>query len=292
MAEGVSGFPGVTKRSLGILNERRRRLIVSILLSALCVAWIYPLVWMVSAAFTPNDEFFGGHGLFPSNPTLENFGRAWDGANMGRYFFNTLFVTVGSVVITTVSAALMGYALGRRAFPGRAAVFALMIFTLFVPQGYTIIPVFELLSHVGLSQSLVGLMFATCGHSIVIFTLLFAGYFGQIPKELEEASRMDGVGPVRTFLYVMLPLARPIVVTVIVMQTLHAWNDFLLPLVVTLANADLRTLSVGIYSFKGENFIDWSGMMAASTISIVPVVVLFLLLQRYFINGLAGAVKG
>lgn len=292
MADSVIESRSAAPFSAGLLNARRRRIITSIALSAICVVWIYPLVWMVSAALTPNDDFLGAQSLIPAHPTLDNFGRAWDGANMGRYFFNTLFVTVGSVTITTISAALMGYALGRRSFPGRAAVFGLMLFTLFVPQGYTIIPVFELLSHVGLGQSLWGLMFATCGHSIVIFTLLFAGYFGQIPKELEEASRMDGVGPMKTFLYVMLPLSRPIVVTVIVMQTLHAWNDFLLPLVVTLANADLRTLSVGIYSFKGENFIDWGGMTAASTISIVPVVVLFLMLQRYFINGLAGAVKG
>ena len=103
---------------------------------------------------------------------------------------------------------------------------------------------------------------------------------------------MDGVGPVKTFWYVMLPLSKPIIVTVIVMQTLQAWNDFLLPLVITLANPAIRTLSVGIYSFRGEHFIDWGGMTAASAIAIVPVIVLFLFLQRYFIDGLAGAVKG
>jgi ABC-type glycerol-3-phosphate transport system permease component len=90
----------------------------------------------------------------------------------------------------------------------------------------------------------------------------------------------------------MLPLAKPIVVTVVVMQSLQAWNDFLLPLVITLANPAMRTLSVGIYSFKGEHFVDWGGMMAASTIAIGPIVLLFLFLQRYFIDGLAGAVKG
>ena len=172
------------------------------------------------------------------------------------------------------------------------AIFGLMIFTLFIPQGYTIIPIIQLLSTLGISQSLWGLMIATCGHSIVIFTLLFAGYFTQVPKELEEASRMDGVGPVKTFWYVMLPLSKPIIVTVVVLQSLQAWNDFLLPLVVTLANPEIRTLSVGIYSFKGEHVVDWGGMTAASTIAIVPIIILFLLLQRYFIDGLAGAVKG
>jgi len=271
---------------------KRKRLFTSIILAAFCAVWVYPLLWMFAASFKPNSELFQGTGLIPNSPTFENYGRAWVEANIQKYFFNTLFVAVGSVVITTISSAMLGYVLGRRPLPGKAAIFGLMIFTLFIPQGYTIIPIIQLLSTLGIGQSLWGLMIATCGNSIVIFTLLFAGYFTQVPKELEEASRMDGVGPVRTFWYVMLPLSKPIIVTVVVLQSLQAWNDFLLPLVVTLANPEMRTLSVGIYSFKGEHFVDWGGMTAASTIAIVPIIILFLLLQRYFIDGLAGAVKG
>lgn len=275
-----------------LLAPKTRRLLVSMLLAALCCLWVYPLLWMVSASLKPNAAIFANEGLIPAQPTLDNYARAWTEANMGRYFFNTLFVTVGSVVLVTIAASMMGYVLGRRRFPGRGAIFALLLLTLFMPQGYTIIPTVQLLTTLGLGQSLSGVMLATSGGSFVIFVLLFAGYFSQLPDELEEAARMDGVGFVPTFWFVMLPLARPVVVTVVVMQTLHAWNDFLLPLVVTLANPAIRTLSVGVYAFKGENFVDWGGMTAASTITIVPVVVLFLLLQRYFIDGLAGAVKG
>ena len=273
-------------------TSKRKRLITSIFLAAFCAVWVYPLIWMFAASFKPNSELFQGTGLIPNAPTFDNYERAWVEARIQKYFFNTLFVAVGSVIITTFSSALLGYVLGRRPLPGKVAIFGLMIFTLFIPQGYTIIPIIQLLSTLGISQSLWGLMIATCGHSIVIFTLLFAGYFTQVPKELEEASRMDGVGPVKTFWYVMLPLSKPIIVTVVVLQSLQAWNDFLLPLVVTLANPEIRTLSVGIYSFKGEHVVDWGGMTAASTIAIVPIIILFLLLQRYFIDGLAGAVKG
>ncbi|WP_226781709.1 carbohydrate ABC transporter permease [Oceaniglobus trochenteri] len=280
------------RRRPSLLSPRRRRLVVSILLAALCAAWIYPMLWMVSASLKTNAAIFADPGLIPSEPTIENYFRAWTEARIGAYFFNTLFVTIGSVIIVTVAAAMMGYVLGRRQFPGRGLIFGLLVFTLFVPQGYTIIPVLGLLSAVGLGQSLWGVMLATCGGSFVIFVMLFAGYFNQMPDELEEAARMDGVGMVKTFWFVMLPLSQPIIVTVIVMQTLYAWNDFLLPLVVTLANPAIRTLSVGVYAFKGENFVDWGGMTAASTISILPVVILFLFLQRYFIAGLAGAVKG
>ena len=279
-------------RREGFLTPRRKRLITSVVLAIVCAVWVYPLLWMIAASFKPNSELFQGTGLIPDNPTLENYTRAWTQANIQRYFFNTLFVTVGSVLVTVISTALMGYVLGRRPLPGKYLIFGLMVFTLFLPQGYTIIPVFELLTDLGLGQSLWGLMLATCGHNIVIFTLLFAGYFSQMPKDLEEAARMDGVGPVKTFWYVMLPLSKPIIVTVVVMQTLQAWNDFLLPLVITLANPAMRTLSVGIYAFKGEHFVDWGGMTAASTIAILPVVLIFLFLQRYFVDGLAGAVKG
>ena len=285
-------YPDTQMNARFSISPKLRMQIVSIVLALVCCIWIYPLLWMVAASLKDNSELFANTGFFPQSPTFDNYVRAWRDANMSRYFFNTVFVTGLSVVIVSISSAMMGYVLGRRKFPGRKAIFGLMIFTLFVPQGYTIIPVFELLSFLGLSQSLWGLVIATSGGSFVIFVLLFAGYFSQMPNELEEAAKMDGVGFVKTFLFVMLPLSRPIVVTVVVLQTLHAWNDFLLPLVITLANPEMRTLSVGVYAFKGENFVDWGGMTAAATITIIPIVLLFLFLQRYFIDGLAGAVKG
>ncbi len=288
----VDTLDGVRAERRPFITPQRRVWLVSILLAAICCVWVYPLVWMVSASLKTNGEIFGNTGLIPANPNFDNYVRAWNEAHISNYFFNTLFVTIGSVVIVTVASAMMGYVLGRRKFYGRTLIFGLLVFTLFVPQGYTIIPVFEMLSMLGLSQSLWGLVLATSGGSFVIFVLLFAGYFSQMPNELEEAAKMDGVGFVRTFIFVMLPLSRPIIVTVIVMQTLYAWNDFLLPLVVTLANPAIRTLSVGVYAFKGENFVDWGGMTAASAITILPIIILFLLLQRYFIDGLAGAVKG
>lgn len=275
-----------------LITPRRRRWLISVALAVVCWFWVYPLVWMVAASLKTNAMIFANEGLIPSQPTFENFVRAWNQAHIGSYFFNTLFVTVGSVILVTIATAMMGYVLGRRSFPGRRLIFGLMLFTLFVPQGYTIIPIFELLTRLQLGQSLWGVMLATSGGSLVIFVLLFAGYFSQMPDELEEAAKLDGVGFVKTFWFVMLPLSKPIIVTVVVMQTLYAWNDFLLPLVVTLANPAIRTLSVGVYAFKGENFVDWGGMTAASAISILPVVILFLFLQRYFIDGLAGAVKG
>lgn len=270
----------------------RRVAFMSLGLTLICLVWIYPFLWMLSTSLKSNSEIFSNPGLIPKTFAWENYTRAWVDANMGRYFLNTLFVTVGSVIIVTSCTAMLGYVLGRFKFPGRTPLFLAFVATVFVPQGFTIIPVFELLSALGLSSNLVGLTLATSGHAMVIFVVLFAGYFSQLPGELEDAARVDGVSSLQIFWYVMLPLAKPMVVTVIIMQILHAWNDFLLPLVITLANPAIRTLSVGIFAFKGEQTIDWTGMAAAASISILPIVVLFIILQRYFISGLSGAVKG
>ena len=247
---------------------------------------------MVSAALKTNDEIFrAGTNLFPKALIVENFERAWVQANISQYFINTVIIAVGSVLLVLVTTSMMGYVLGRYRFPGRRLVVSIFVATVFLPKGYTIIPVFDLIHSLGLNGTLTGVILAQSGGAHVIFILLFAGYFGQLPKELEEAAIVDGAGFLRVFLQIMLPLAKPVIATVVIMQLIASWNDFLLPLVLTLPTPELRTLSVGMYAFRGEYFIDWSGMAAAATISIIPIILVFLAMQRYFIEGIAGAVK-
>ncbi len=272
-------------------GNRPRLIITTLVLLPICFVWIYPFLWTVSAALKSNGEIFAGLGLIPKSLEWSNFPRAWTQANIGRYFINTVIITASSVLIVVVTTSMMGYVLGRYRFPGKRIVVGILVATVFLPQGYTIIPVFELINGLGLSGSLLGVILGTSGGSPIIFILLFTGYFSRLPGELEEAAIIDGAGFFRVFWQVMLPLAKPIIATVAIMQTLHAWNDFLLPLVLTLARPDLRTLAVGIYAFRGEFFVDWGGMAAAATISILPIIVLFLFMQRYFVEGIAGAVK-
>ena len=269
-----------------------RYLVISIVFLIFSFVWIYPLLWVLSASLKTDFEIWSGLGLIPDRLVWENFERAWIGANMGRYFFNTLIITVVSVIIVVITTGMFGYVIGRYSFPGKKILIGILISTIFIPQGYTIIPVFDLLSDLNLSKNLLGLIIATAGASPVIYILLFAGYFSRIPVELEEAAKMDGAGFFRIFVLIMLPLTKPVVATVSILQVLHAWNDFLLPVVITLGNPDIRTLSVGVYAFKGEYFIDWSGMAAASVITILPIIVLFLFMQKYFVEGVQGAVKG
>ena len=268
-----------------------REAITHLVLLPICFFWVYPFLWMVSASFKTQQEIYAGLNLLPESLLWENFERAWNVANMGRYFVNTTIITVGSIAIVLVSVSLMGYVLGRYQFPGKKIVITIFALTIFLPEGYTIIPIVELLQQLQLTNTLAGVTLAQSGGAHVVMVLLFAGYFAQLPKELEEAAVVDGAGFFRVFLEIMLPLAKPVVATTIILQFMASWNAFLQPLVLTLSRPDLRTLAVGMYAFRGEYSTDWSGMAAAATISLAPIVITFLLLQRYFIEGIAGSVK-
>lgn len=272
-------------------KNRIREIVVAVVLIPVCLIWIYPFLWLLSASVKSNAQVFSGLNLFTHVVQLGNYVRAWNQANVGRYFVNTLLITAGSIVITLVCVALMGYVLGRYSFRGKRIVAGLLAAAIFLPEGYTIIPTLDLLNKLHLESSLWGLTLAESGGIQVMMILLFAGYFNQLPKELEEAAIVDGAGFFRVFWQIFLPLTKPVIATCVILQFMHAWNDFLLPLVVTLNKPDLRTLSVGIYSFQGQYFTDYSGMAAASVIGLAPIIILFLVLQKYFVEGIAGAVK-
>jgi len=254
--------------------------------------WVYPFLWMVSASLKdPLEIFASGLQLIPDSLIWENYQRAWTDARFGQYLANTVIVTVATVVLVVVRCAMAGYVLGRYGFRGKKIVMGVLVATLFVPTGYTIIPVVDISNKLGLLNSLTGMIIALAGGPHVAGILLYAGYFRGLPKELEEAAVMDGAGFLSVFFRVMLPLANPVTATVTLLTFMATWNAFFLPLVFTFSRPDLRTLSVGMLAFVGEDSIDWSGMAAAAVISLLPIVALFIFLQRYFVEGIAGAVK-
>lgn len=267
------------------------RALTTAILTPITLIWIYPFLWMVSGAFKTNTEIFSGPGLIPSSLSWDNFNRAWYTADVGRNFVNTAIISVSAVLIVLVTTSMMGYALGRYRFRGRMVIIAAFTATVFIPEGYTIIPIFQLVNTLHLNNTLLGVILAEAGGAHVLFILLFAGYFSQLPNELEESAIIDGAGFFRVFWTIMLPLAKPVLATATVLQFMASWNSFFLPLVLTLSKPELRTLGVGMYAFQGEFFTDWTGMAAAATISQIPIILLFLVLQRYFVEGIAGAVK-
>ena len=284
---------------IAVRTDRQRRMlyrlpwwIAAICLVGIAVLWIFPFLWMLSASLKDNMEMFaGGLKLWPSKFVWDNYARAWNDAHFGRYLVNTVVVTAFTVVIVTIRCATAGYVLARYRFRGSKLFLGVLIATLFVPTGYTIIPVVKISMQLHLIDSLGGMILALSGGAYVSAILIYYGYFRQIPRELEEAAVVDGAGFVRTFFSVMLPLAMPVTATVAVLTFITTWNAFFLPLVFTFSRPDLRTVSVGMQAFVGETATDWTGMAAAGVISIVPVVVLFIFLQRYFVEGISGAVK-
>ena len=263
-----------------------------LVLAVICAFWVYPFLWVVSASLKGSLEIFtAGLRLVPEEWRWENYRRAWVDAGFARYTLNSVAVTVGTVVIVVVRCALAGYVIARYNFIGKRPIVAILLITLFVPTGYTIIPVVELSEELNLLNSRLGMILALSGGGQVAAILLYAGYFSRIPRELEDAAVVDGAGFLEIFRSVMLPLAGPVTATVSVLTFLSAWNNFFVPLVFTFSRPDLRTLSVGTLAFRGEHSTDWSGLAAAATISLIPVVLLFMFLQRYFIEGVAGAVK-
>lgn len=262
-------------------------------LAGVCFVWIYPFLWMVSASFKSQNEFFEkGLHLLPSAWSTENFERAWHAGRFESYFFNSVAVTLAVIVIVLLITSACGYALGRYSFPGKRFVLAILGASMFVPLEFSVIPIFQLIKDMGLMNTLSGVILAESGGGHVLFVLLFASFFAQVPKELEEAAVMDGSGFVRTYVSVILPLSKPIIGSVVIMQFIWTWNSFLLPLVLTLSSPELRTLAVGLYALRGENIVDWTGIAAGGTIALAPIIVVFICLQSYFVNGIAGAVKG
>ena len=193
------------------------------------------------------------------------------GLERGRiasYFVNSVLITAGTVLLVVVRSALAGYVLGRYDFPGKKLLIGVFLVTFFLPEGYTIIPVTQLTDQLGLLNTHAGVILGLGAGGQIASTLLYAGYFRGLPKELEESAKLDGAGPFRTFFQIMMPMAWPITATVVILTFLFAWNTYLLPLVFTLSEPDLRTLAIGMTVFVGEYGHDWSGMAAAAVISL------------------------
>ena len=268
------------------------RSIVYVLLSVVALIWIYPFIWMITASLKTQDEFFAsGLSLIPKSLNLENYVRAWNNANFGVYFKNSIIVTVSVVVIVLLATSAAGYVMGRYAFVGKKLIMGIFMASITIPLVFTVIPIYELLKEMGLEQNLLGLILAEAGGGHVIFLMLFSSFYGGIPKELEEAATIDGSGFLKTYSSIMFPLAKPIMATVVIMQFIWTWNSFLLPLIVTLSRPELRTLAVGLYALRGENVVDWTGIAAGACIAVLPIILIFICLQRYFVDGVAGAVK-
>lgn len=253
--------------------------------------WTAPFLIMLLIAFSSkNTNSFVE--LLSDNPlTLHNFITAWQEAEFSRYFINTVIITVVSVLIVLMVTALSGYIMGYFDFKGKKLISAVMMISMGIPTIFFTIPVYQILRMLNCDTSLIGMILAEVGGGHVIFILLFSRFFFSIPGALRESALLDGANEFEVFFKIMFPLATPMIGTVVITQSIWTWNSFLYPLILSVNKPEIRTLSVGLYSFQGENVVEWGNIAAGACITILPMFVLFVMFQRSFIQGISGAVK-
>jgi raffinose/stachyose/melibiose transport system permease protein len=294
MAVAAPATPVVGRpRRRGPLRQSLRLNLITVpLLLVVCFFWGYPLLWVVSTAFkTQMGAFTAGASLMPQRYDFGNFIRAWVDAGFSQYFTNTVIYSVSATLVELTKSALCGYVLARYRFPGRDLLYRLILLTLFVPVASIIIPQFVLVENLGLLNSRLGVILAMSGGAGALYVLFFTSFFETLPQDLFDAAQVDGANFFQMF-WLMLPLARPVIAVVVIFQFLHSWNDFVIPLVFTLGQPDLQNLAVGMLHFHGAHPHNSPEFAAGMMISFVPVLIVFLLFQSYFVRGLAGAVKG
>jgi len=275
-------------------GAKYRRLPLHLVLFIGGLVWVYPFLWMLGSSLKSPDGFFNeGLNVIPKEFVWSNYPNAWNVASFGQYFLNTILVTAFTVALTLIFASMAGYTLARKKFPGKAIVIAVIVLTLFLPRGYTIIPLYDLIQRMGpIDAPLIAIILIQTAGGLIFSTFLFIGYFSSIDRDLEEAALVDGANFHQLFWLVMLPLARPMLATVALFSFIGSWNDFLVPLVFTFAQSNMRTLAVGMYAFVGENSTNWTYLCAGSVITLGPIMLVFALLQRHFISAFQGAIKG
>jgi multiple sugar transport system permease protein len=257
------------------------------------VIMIFPFLWMVSNAFKA-DVFVIEYPpkLIPEDPSLVNFVEAWTSNFFQLYFRNSAFVAILSTLGTVLFSAMTAYAFARFQFKGKEVIFTIMMLVLMVPDIISIIPRFYIAKSLGLRNSLWGLIIFYIAGSVPLNTFMLRGFFEAQPRELEDAMTIDGAGPFGIFFRMAMPLAAPALATVTIFSFLGNWDEYVWALT-AIDDPLKRTLPVAIYSFQGQHGTEWGLVFAAMIIALIPVVIVFLLLQKYFTGGMTtGALKG
>ncbi len=252
------------------------------LLAIVAIVMLLPLLWLTTTAFKSASEnvFAFPPQFFPQSPTLENFITVWRENPFGRYFWNSILVATLAVTCNILFCALAAYPLARAQFPGKDLLFSLIIATIMIPFQIVMIPLYILTVQLGLRNTYVGIVLPSLTSAFGIFLLRQA--FQGVPQELEDAARLDGCSELGIWWNVMLPAIRPATITLAIFVFIGTWGDFLWPLII-LDRPERYTLPLGVAGLASSFSLDWRLVAAGSVLSIVPVLVLFLFLQRYII---------
>jgi raffinose/stachyose/melibiose transport system permease protein len=279
----------VSKNSLPLVI---RKVLIYIVLIIFLLISIMPIVWIVLAALKAATELNQNPFAFPKQFTFDNIKEAWTVGKMGQYFLNSVIVAVPRVFVILILASLAGYAFGKLKFPGRNALFYFFLFGMMIPIQAMIIPLYYNMQSLNLINSYWALILPNFGLAMPFAIFMMRAFYRDLPDELMDAARIDGCNDFTAFTYIMLPLMVPAITSLLIFEFMWSWNDFLLPLLFVYDDA-YRTLPLGLMYFSGEYTVNQSLVAAGVSIAIVPIIIIYIIFQRKFIEGItAGSVKG
>jgi multiple sugar transport system permease protein len=275
----------------------RKRIVATIAHRAAILAYVafalFPLFWLLKVSVTPNDLLYSeGVRLWPSRSVFDHFDFVIRHSDFPLFFRNSMIVSLSTAVIVTILASLGGYAMSRFSFRGKFWIVGLMLLTQMFPLVMLIAPIFKILSPLGLTNSLSGLILVYVAFNVPFATFLMQSFFDGIPKDLEEAAMIDGATRFMAFRQIILPLTLPGMAATLGFVFTAAWSELLFALML-ISGVDASTFPVGLLSFVSKFSVDFGQMMAAGVLALIPACLFFFFIQRYLVQGLtAGAVKG
>jgi raffinose/stachyose/melibiose transport system permease protein len=270
------------------------RYLINSLIWLLSLLIILPIFYILTVSVSSPQGFADNFFSFLSDFKVENYVIAWTQGRISTYMLNTVVVCVVAISIVIFTASFCAYGISRfnHKYKEVGLVYYLIISGLFIPVQAIILPLFKLMKTFHLLNSLFGLALVYISANLPLSMMLFAGFFKSIPRELEEAAVVDGCGPYKVYWKIIFPLSKTIMATVTILAGLNIWRDFFIPLVIV-TEPTKKTLGIGLLAFVNEFSLDWPRMCAAMVMMTIPIVALFIALQKYFISGaVAGAVKG
>jgi raffinose/stachyose/melibiose transport system permease protein len=268
--------------------------ISQVIIALVVIVQVYPLLWILLTALRPAQEFAAGSPFaLPSKITLENFQRAFAEGNLGRYLFNSFVVTVTADALIVALGMMAAYAIQVIGFKYSRAVLGLFVVGIIVPAHVTLVPLFLNYRNLGLLNSYWSIIVPLVGFSLPMSVYLFQSFYSYIPRELYDAATVDGAGPYRTFFWITVPMSVNTIVTVVFVNTIFIWNDFIFANTFVL-DRDMKTVPLGLQSYMGAmGSIDWTATFAAVCVTLTPLLLALLVLNRAIIYGIqGGATKG
>lgn len=260
------------------------KILIYTMLSVAAVVWLLPVLWVVISSLKTNSDLYSfPPKLWPEPVTFEHFKEAFRKGNFGLYFMNSTIVTLSSTLLLLLINSMAGFALAKYRFRGSSIILIAFISTLMIPIEVIMIPIFKVLSALGMYNSLLAIIIPPAATPTGVF--LMRQYLLSVPDELLEAARMDGAGEWKIYWSIILPIAKPILAVLAIFSFMWRWDDFVWPLI-AISDPSKYTIQLALSNFIGEYNVDWGSLLAMSVITMLPVLIVFMVFQRYFVSGM------